>query len=268
MSIALNEGLGFWAGGDLPTKVFELDAGKAASWDATSRYWRNLIDKPADGQAQSYYDFQDISSASEYFPTFHGTVGAASSAEYFIFDGNDFWAIDAIPHGAYLNSLHQDNAAFWLAAAVYVTSAASLSRVFSTAYDPTLGDMGVHLGITGGGAGKPFISVSRMSGSGVLSATADATLSLNAWHVIGVSIDEPSGAGYLYLDGNYTQVGGANTFAATYSSPSGSAINFQTRLMAAAPAGSRMAWIAAGTGAISKAQMDAETLAIRTRLGL
>jgi hypothetical protein len=55
--------------------VFDLDATLAASYDAGDRWWKNLIEHPADGSAQTAYDFRlgnsDVPVNAD--PTFVGT---------------------------------------------------------------------------------------------------------------------------------------------------------------------------------------------------
>ena len=64
--------------------VFDIDATQSASYGGTGTTWSNLVASPADGAAQSAYDFQlgDGADSSTY-PTFTGTVGDA--AAYFMF---------------------------------------------------------------------------------------------------------------------------------------------------------------------------------------
>lgn len=254
--------VGFGAGSGTSIKVFELDAGKSASWPNTGNTWKNIAE-PADGQARSYYDFEvgAAGGSSAYYPTFTGTPNGQSANEYFSSDGDDWFGIDNIPHGAYFDSLHQDNAAWWAAFAVYFTSSSG-GELFTTTGG---GEQGTQIGLT---SMKPSIIIRRTGGSSALSATADIALSNNAWHVVGFSINEASALGFLYVDGVYAQVSSADTFNATYSSPSGGTIQFWPRIPNTPPSGTRIAWAAFGKGYITKAQMDVETVSIRARLGL
>ena len=90
----------------VPSCVFDLDATLAASYDGTSQLWKNLVPAPADGSAQTAYDFflGDSASPSTDDPTFNGTAG--SPAAYFSNDGGDKFRI-AGGNTSFLKNLHK-----------------------------------------------------------------------------------------------------------------------------------------------------------------
>jgi len=71
--------------------VFDLDATIEASYAGTGQTWANLVPSPADGSAQSDYDFYrgTGSGSSTDDPTFTGT--ANDPAAYWAYDGGDFF---------------------------------------------------------------------------------------------------------------------------------------------------------------------------------
>lgn len=70
--------------------VFDLDATMEGSYGGSGTTWANLVASPADGAAQTAYDFTFGDGAnSGTYPTFNGTAG--DSAAYFSFDGGDYF---------------------------------------------------------------------------------------------------------------------------------------------------------------------------------
>lgn len=70
--------------------VFDLDATMEASYGGSGTTWSNLVATPADGSAQTAYNFTFGDGAnSATYPTFNGTAG--DSAAYFSFDGGDYF---------------------------------------------------------------------------------------------------------------------------------------------------------------------------------
>lgn len=93
--------------GVLSGVVFELDATIADSYPGTGTTWANLTASPADGSAQTAYDFylgNDGVTATQ-FPTFNGSAGDA--AAYWSFDGGDFFTLKSGANTDFLNNLHK-----------------------------------------------------------------------------------------------------------------------------------------------------------------
>src|SRR5262245_47416524 len=97
--------------------VFDLDATQAASYPGTGTSLLNLEATPADGEAQSAYNYQfgDGSTSSTY-PTFTGSAG--SPAAYFAMDGGDYFR-GTSTFTQFLKDLHKnsDGASWWAAMA-------------------------------------------------------------------------------------------------------------------------------------------------------
>lgn len=86
--------------------VFDLDATQIGSYPGSGQVWNNLIATPADGSAQSAYNFNlgATASASTDDPTFVGTAGAPSA--YFGLDGGDYFELST-GNTTFTKSLHK-----------------------------------------------------------------------------------------------------------------------------------------------------------------
>lgn len=98
--------------------VLDLDATMVESYAGVGGVWANLVAEPADGVAQTEYDFsRGNGSTAATYPTFVGTPGDADA--YWQFDGGDYFQL----HGtqtAFLKNIHkraEDGQDFWLAIA-------------------------------------------------------------------------------------------------------------------------------------------------------
>ena len=89
----------------VPSAVFDLDATIAASYPGTGTTWANLVTAPADGSAQTDYDFfvglDAAVTATD--PTFNGSAGSA--AAYWSVDGGDYFYQKMM--SSYLASTHR-----------------------------------------------------------------------------------------------------------------------------------------------------------------
>lgn len=115
----------------LASAVFDLDATKSASYPGSGTTWSNLVTAPADGSAQTDYDFLfGDGSTSTSYPTFTGSAGDA--AAYLLFDGADFLKLLSGTNPTFLADLHKTaGSAFWIAATGRHASTAS-AGLFST----------------------------------------------------------------------------------------------------------------------------------------
>lgn len=122
-----------WLDGLLSSVVVDLDATVSASYPGTGQTWSNLTASPADGSAQTAYDFYlgDTSSAAADDPTFNGTAG--SSSAYWSFDGGDLFALKSGANTAFLNSLHKTTGGgpSWIAWAFRPIDGASTYGMFN-----------------------------------------------------------------------------------------------------------------------------------------
>ncbi|MBU0800813.1 MAG: hypothetical protein KKA05_07385, partial [Alphaproteobacteria bacterium] len=90
----------------LASTVFDLDATITDSYAGTGTVWHNMIISPADGAAQTDYDFyRGNGASSNTYPTFNGSAGSA--AAYWSCDGGDYFALQSGTNTAFLNNLHK-----------------------------------------------------------------------------------------------------------------------------------------------------------------
>ena len=252
--------------------VFYLDAGEAASYGGSGQVWKNLVTSPADGSAQSAYDFHVgfDASAEGSDPSFSGTAGGHSPSEYFTFDGNDAFRL-AAGNTAFINSLHKDGAQFTVILWVRMAGFTNFGNLFGT------------LGWSGGNPGVLYSF--RNGPQHLFYAGAYATPTLDARGAVptsgtdtmlAVSIDEPGDLGFLYVNGGYDPVNGADTFPAHYTDPpvgdSMCALELGNAGCAVGDnylyAGTRIYGVRVFNKALTKAEMDAEWLLARARMGL
>jgi hypothetical protein len=240
-----------------------LDAGDVDSY-ASGQKW---LDRAGSG-----YDFfrgtDATSQASD--PTFNGNAGGLSSAEYWSFDGGDYFTYDT-SNETWMHGLHKDNAAVSVFALVQWP--ASGGTLFGT--DGSL-NTNIGAGFELRPDGTINWQVSNGSGSRALSTPSTDAFSANAWHAVGCSINEAGGnVSFYWGDGAYKQVSASNTFNASYSSPSGSnasytmSIGSRGNAQELMPNTGRIAMLAVWTGsALTKADFDAIYAEIRNRFGI
>src|SRR5574343_994393 len=90
----------------IASAVFDLDATQAASYPGSGTTWSNLVTAPADGSAQTAYDFyRGDGSTSTTYPTFNGTPGSA--AAYWSFDGGDLFDLKSGANTTFLKNAHK-----------------------------------------------------------------------------------------------------------------------------------------------------------------
>lgn len=241
------------------------DAGDINSYSGSGQDW---IDVSSEPNADEIH-LGTTAGASASDPTFVGTAGDLSS--YFSFDGGDTFAYGA-GQETWMVTMHRNGAAWSAVFGIYF--AATTSEVFFKGFLDSNTGGGMQLAIA---SGNFDVTVSNAGNSGqALVVTGDSTISAGAWHFLGVSIDESAGAGggFLYVDGDYDQVSGSDTFDATYSSPTVTNPNGfgwfgrydGGQVMSN---GGRGMFGAMWNGtALSKAQMDAIFARVRGRLGI
>lgn len=103
----------------LASTCCDLDATISASYGGSGQTWANLIASPADGSAQTGYDFHlgtdDSSSTDD--PTFSGSPG--DDAAFFSHDGGDWFALKNIANAITIKNAHRtDQAGVWMAIAL------------------------------------------------------------------------------------------------------------------------------------------------------
>lgn len=96
--------------------VFDLEATIAASYGGSGTTWANIEPTPADGSAQTAYDFYTGDGAtSTTYPTFNGSAG--DEAAYWSFDGGDYFSLKSGANTDFLRDMHKTTGGsdFWIA---------------------------------------------------------------------------------------------------------------------------------------------------------
>lgn len=177
-----------------------LDAGDIASYTGSGLKW---LDVSGNG-----CDFFKGDDGTTHAPTFVGFPGDRGS--YWFLNGSAFFRYDTT-NETWMQNLHKNNAIFSYVALIYRNS--SSPSLFGDSANGA--GTGIHC------ANSRDINVFNGS-SPVISKSGDTLLTSLAWNFVGGSLNEAtgSGGGFHYLNGAYNQVGGADTFDSTYSSPS------------------------------------------------
>ncbi len=241
-----------------------LDAGDSNSYSGSGQKW---LDTSGNG-----YDFflGDDGDADTDDPTFNGSSGGLSDAEYWSSDGGDFFRYDSA-NETWMNNTHKNNAAFTIFIAAYLTTGST------TFFGTNNGGSGVGLQWNQSGTDKNRLVVANGSGTSMDSGFADDITPLNTWVMQAVVVDEAAGAGggFLWRDGAFNQISSSDTFNATYTSPSAAAAQHTMAIAANGigtngflQSGSRLAMFAAFDSALTKTNLDDLFTLVRGRLGI
>lgn len=182
--------------------VLCLDAGDSDSYGGSGQTWADLS-----GQGNDYQLGAGSGSGSD-DPTFNGSAGGLSDAEYFSFDGGDFFS--PVSATSWADAWPNDNATLTIAFIHY--KVASGWYVLTRSSDANA-DVGVALLISP--ADKLVYEVDD-GAVDVLFQVSTSTIGDDAWHFLLVSLDEAAGSGGSFLQHDAT----VETFDGTYSSPS------------------------------------------------
>lgn len=237
--------------------VLCLDAGDEKSYPGSGQ---SFLDTSGNG---SDFFLGADSSATATDPTFNGLRGRRSSAEYFSFDGGDYF--DRGTTDAWVNALHKNNAALTFLTWIYFGGFGSLQAICGTSAQATVIGASLYVSTT------PDLNFVVSSGDGSFELSASGlTPTSGAWQMVGVSVNEATGAG----GGLFFRNGTTASFNSTYAAPSASNAAFTFKIGAVQGGivplvnGSRMACFAAFDTALNEAQMDAIYDASKGRFGL
>lgn len=191
-------------------------------------------------------------------PTFNGTAGRLTSAEYLSFDGGDFLTIQSSPVS--FDALHKDTATWTVFAVVWPIAGAGNQQVFSN-----IAASGAGVRLTINSDEKLAVQVLDGSQNTEILKTADNALTAGAWSALATSISESAGAsgGFLWRNGAYDPVGTADQWDPAYPSPGTGAAGGAETIGANANAtglvnsGTRLAAIAIWSAALTKTNLDA-----------
>jgi hypothetical protein len=234
--------------GETANLQFCLDAGDATSYDGSSQVWNDLT---ANDQN---FNRGTTAAATTSDPTFNGSSGALTTAEYFSFDGGDTFSYDSA-NEAWMITLHKNNAAGTFIVWYYADTLGATQAL--------VGDIGAFGTGTGfsfnvNAAANPQWHV-RTAGTIDLVVSSTSAVTENAWNFVAASIDESIGAGGLIFNVNGT----ADTADSTYTTPTTNAPSFglnlgsQGDLTNTLPATSRMAMVCAWSRALTSDSLTA-----------
>lgn len=203
-------------------------------------------------------------------PTFSGP--AAYPPSYFVATTESpaqFLSYHATNESSF-NALHQNGASFSALLLYYRTGAGSVDLWGD---DPQALANGMGLSYISPPGYVNLQVYSSGTSVSVLDAIATSTLSAGNWYFIAVSVTEAVGSGFFYLNGNYLQASGADTFDATYLNPSaGNATGGVLRIGqdggSALAKGNRVSAFALWSRALTKANFDSIWNLMRSRFGL
>jgi hypothetical protein len=261
--------------------VYWLDAGNIGSYSGSGQTWANLVAAPADGSSQTAYDYLRgvTSSAEGSDPTFNGTAGTDPC--YFSVTGAQYLTLSGAST-SFIKGMHKANAKWtielWM---YYPTGSTTGVRPYWDSGTDDLGGPDMSRGVvyadqgTSFSGGKHHVRIKRDSGaSTAMSATSDASFVDNTLYMVAASID---GSGvqnsFLYRNGAYDQVGGADTWDGTFASPGSADPIKAPRLMTRGDAtqsvvnGSRLYIVRVYDTNLTKAQLDANYAATLPRFG-
>jgi hypothetical protein len=179
-----------------------LDAGALASY-ASGQTW---LDQSASGN-----DFfvGATSGAEASDPTHNGTPGGLSAAEYWSFDGGDYFRYSTT-NPTEFNNLHKDSAQFTVLWCLRTPSSfASGPGLFGTSGTGNV--LGIDIGFVPGG-GLQFV-VRRTTAGQALLEQSTFTLGAGTDVLLALTVDEAAGTGAWYYGGS------TEAFTSTYSSP-------------------------------------------------
>lgn len=234
-----------------------LDAGDSASY-TSGQSWLDLS-----GNGYDFFRGAGSGTAAD-DPTFNGSAGGMTSAEYFSFDGGDYFTYDSA-NEPWMENLHKDSAVFTIAAWSYIPTAAANRPIFGNNAANAVLANGVCLFV---GTADTLNFLCDKSGAICLNVTG-SVVNEGAWNFLAVTLDEAAGTGGFLVNNTWT------AFTSTYSSPTASAAAYTTQIGAfgnnGAPlaSGARVAELAAWEGvALTQAGLKSVFTATRGRFGV
>jgi hypothetical protein len=237
-----------------------LDAGDADSF-TSGQTW---FDRSGGG-----YDFLrgSTSAAQATDPTFNGTVGQLSANEFWSLDGGDFFTLGQ-SNPTWVNNLHKNNAVWSFGAWVYLPSPTTQTGIFGTAAGLAWGSGAIGVIAYTANSARHRIAVSNQTTITLLMEST-GTIPASAWTFLSGSINEPTGQGFVGIDG--VMEAASSTYDSPATGNAGYTLQLGTRGNGDSkmPNGSRLAMLAVWQGsALSVAGMQDIYGATKGRFGL
>ncbi len=184
-----------------------LDAGDSSSY-TSGQSWLDL-------SGNGYDFFRGGGSGAEASdPTFNGSAGGLSSAEFWSFDGADYFAYDQAGNETWMEQIHKNGGVCTIVCLINPAIVATSQGIVGTHTNSTT--VGFDLRLTSGGT--PQFVVANGAGN-VNDTPVTGNLSAGAWHFVAISYDESVGAGGI----KWNVDGTPDTDDATVASPSAAA---------------------------------------------
>lgn len=232
-----------------------LDAGDSTSYSGSGQTWADLSGNGND------WHLGAGSGASTDDPTFNGTAGRLSVAEYFSVDGGDFFTIKSQPSA--FDDFHQLNGAGTILLISRGPDGSGNQPLFS---DMDADGDGIGVWLVRTAAEKLNF---RCADNGLEYAdTSTDSIPANTWGLVGVAFDENAQTGTLYVHGADEAMTTVN-----YPSPSASGANGAARVGTQADgtdflqSGYRVAVVMIWSTELSVANLDAINAAFGGRYG-
>lgn len=215
--------------GAIASNLMDLTCADTASYIGTGQTWHNLTTAPADGAAQTAYDFflgtNGSSEASD--PTFNGTPGA--QAAFFSVAGAQWFTL-ANGNTAFINNMHKTTGGnpWSFAMLVNMPSRASATVPWALCGSQGVGNTTDGFGLRNGDAStnvnKMTITCSTTSGgftaAGTLSSISD--ISNGTYKLIVCTYNPISGKAIKGYSGNNTPFTGSVSFYSSVNNPTDS----------------------------------------------
>jgi hypothetical protein len=240
-----------------------LDAGDVASFAGTGTKWLDT--------AGSGYDFflGATNSAEGSDPAFNGTAGAATSSEYWSFDGGDYFTYDTT-NETWMQNIHKTGGLLTVCVWLYLNT-----RTASQYYAGTVGvnasGTGFVLFVSSGG--NISFTVRDAGTARHQIQSSGTTINTGSWYFLGVSYDESLANGTensFVINGTSTGLNVINTSAtrnsgnASYDMQIGAGGNALNPMQS----GSRMAGFLAWDRVLSPTELDDIYQSTRARFGV
>ncbi len=240
-----------------------LDAGDAASYPGTGTKW---LDTSGNG-----YDFNfGDGVTSTTYPTFNGTAGKLSSAEYFSFDGGDYFSYDSA-NEAWMNTLNNDGAVWSYLAIFYAVTLSSSNNLIATSGSSNYGIRAGSVWTDPPGVVELSLSVSSPAATWFFTPDSGNSINNNAWNVLGLGVSENGGVGasaFISKNGTATYDGSYST-GASAEVPGAFTIGARASHDSALTSGTRLACLAVWQGtALTATNLSDIYDEIRGRFGL
>ena len=246
----------------ISSAVIDLDATVSTSYSGSGTTWANLVTSPADGSAQTAYDFYTGNGAtSTTYPTFNGSAG--SSAAYWSFDGGDYFRKKDGAITSFLQNMHNYSVAgkgFWAAWTGNIPTPASVSSMFATSDSTSEGCLLQILTSTG----NARIRRRHSGGGSSMDSTTSATGSNK---IVVVSFNNETGAYRFWINSTTVTSSGTNTTLSTASSVGVPVIAAETDFGGALPNTSRLYSFAMGNEFLDDTKAAAIINALEARHG-